>query len=475
MAAIYARGWLEGGYGFHSTVISYAVSSALASIVLLWWMGVSRAIWCYFVISDASKAFQAIGLGIGVGLIAGFADNRLEGIARSIPFIQLALQGIMFVAVRNVAQKMFTTKKEPPAKPLGVLVVGCNRTAEAYIRAVDLLSAGTLEIAGILSEHTSMVGLTLRGKKILGTVGQAQDVVKTLRVHGIDLDKIVIAVPESDRARPEFAELDRVIYDQKLAVMQVDNLFGSSRDTDAEAPAAHPEVTGAFGRYAPLKAAIDILGSSVLLVLTAPLFVLVAGLTLLDIGRPIYFWQRRMGRRGRGITLYKFRTMRSPLGRDGEVLDDSQRTSAIGRFLRKTRLDELPQLLHIFNGEMSFIGPRPLLPIDQPEAVLERLSVRPGLTGWAQVHGGKLVTAEEKGALDLYYVAHANLWMDIRIVWLTLRMFAQGDHRDMSAIITAQHWLEMRENGSPVANGHPPRDLSGDRPVRPGEMLLPAE
>ena len=450
VAAFYLRGVLESKFELSPAILPYAASGAVASIVLLWWLGVSRAVWCFFAFSDAVKAFQAIALGIGVGVIFGFANDRLESVARSIPFIQIALQGAVFVGVRQLAQRLLADRTEKPARPTGVLLVGCNRTAETYVRAVELLSQGSLEIAGILTEDISLVGLTLRGKPILGLVSDAKSVVQTLQVHGIEIQKIVIAVPESSLARPQYAELDQLIFASKIPVMHVDSLFGEATSTETVQEAAHPDVNRALGSYGLVKNLVDLAGSSLLLVLTAPLFALVTLLTLADIGRPVYFWQQRLGRRGRVITLFKFRTMRSPVGADGEVLEDSKRTSAIGHFLRKTRLDELPQLLHIFHGEMSFVGPRPLLPIDQPEEIMERLSVRPGLTGWAQVNGGKLVTPEEKGALDLYYVAHASLWMDLKIAWLTVLMFLRGDRLNEEAIRQAQDWLKGREPQDPV-------------------------
>ncbi len=451
IVAVYLRGVLESKFELTNAIIPYAASGAIASVTLLWWLGVSRAVWCFFAFSDALKAFQAIALGIGLGVIFGFANDRLESVARSIPFIQIAFQGAVFVGVRQLAQRLFADRTEKPARPTGVLVVGCNRTAETYVRAVELLSQGSLEVAGLLTEDASLVGLTLRGKPILGLVSEARSVVQTLQVHGIEIQKIVIAVPEAALARPQYAELDQLIFASKIPVMQVDSLFGEATGNEVMSEAAHPDVNRALGSYGPLKNFVDLAGASLLLVLTAPLFALVAILTMIDVGRPVYFWQQRLGRRGRIITLFKFRTMRSPVGADGEMLDDSRRTSAIGHFLRKTRLDELPQLLHIFHGEMSFVGPRPLLPVDQPEEIMERLSVRPGLTGWAQVNGGKLVTPAEKGALDLYYVAHASLWMDLKIVWMTVLMFARGDRLDDAAIQHARDWLDQRNAAETAA------------------------
>ena len=133
-----------------------------------------------------------------------------------------------------------------------------------------------------------------------------------------------------------------------------------------------------------------------LIVLFFPLLVLAGVLVLLDVGPPIFFWQERLGWKGRSFLIYKFRTLRAPFDSTGHPTLGSRQPSAVGRFLRATRLDELPQLLNVLFGEMSLIGPRPLLPEDQPANTSIRLSVRPGISGWAQVNGAKLVTKERK-------------------------------------------------------------------------------
>ena len=291
-----------------------------------------------------------------------------------------------------------------------------------------------------------MVGLTVRGKQVIGTVAQLRSALTSLQVHGIDLQKIAVAVPEKSLSAKHHAALDRILAETPISVVFLDSLFGEATGSDMEQEAAHPKIGRVLRSYGPFKSCLDIFVSCILLIVTSPLFAAVALLTLVDLGRPICFWQKRMGRRGQSITLYKFRTMRSPLGPHGEKLIDSERTSAIGHFLRKTRLDELPQLLNIFHGDMSFVGPRPLLPIDQPAEVMERLSVKPGLTGWAQVNGGKLVTPEEKRALDLWYVGHANLWLDMKIAWMTLEMFVRGDRLNTASILAATDWLHLRDS-----------------------------
>ena len=176
-----------------------------------------------------------------------------------------------------------------------------------------------------------------------------------------------------------------------------------------------------------LKRWIDIFGSLALIVLAFP-FLIVAGLlVLLDVGSPILFWQERLGWKGRSFLIYKFRTLKAPFDAVGSPTPgDRLPFSAIGRFLRATRIDELPQLLNVLLGDMSLIGPRPLLPEDQPSNTSLRLSVRPGISGWAQVNGAKLVTKEEKEKLDEWYINNASLWVDLRIIMMTIKVILKG-------------------------------------------------
>jgi lipopolysaccharide/colanic/teichoic acid biosynthesis glycosyltransferase len=177
-----------------------------------------------------------------------------------------------------------------------------------------------------------------------------------------------------------------------------------------------------FRARRPVEVSVSILA----LLLLMPLLVMIGLAVLVDQGRPILFRQVRPGRSMRPFTLYKFRTMRGPCDCHGVALRDPERISMLGRGLRRTRLDELPQLFNVLRGEMSVIGPRPLLACYLPDQVTERTAVRPGITGWAQVHGGQRLSVEEKIALDNWYLRNAGLWIDLRIVCRTLRMMVLG-------------------------------------------------
>ena len=161
-----------------------------------------------------------------------------------------------------------------------------------------------------------------------------------------------------------------------------------------------------------------------------PTLVLVASLVFMLIGRPVFFIQERPGLRGRPFGMWKFRTMSNARDGDGNLLPDERRLTQFGRMLRATSLDELPELWNVLKGDMSLVGPRPLLmeylDLYSPEQA-RRHDVRPGITGWAQVNGRNAISWEDKFRLDVWYVDNSNVWLDIRILFMTIRKVLQRD------------------------------------------------
>ena len=169
----------------------------------------------------------------------------------------------------------------------------------------------------------------------------------------------------------------------------------------------------------PLDLALTLLAAPVLL----PAGLAVAALVRAKLGRPVLFRQVRPGLHGRPFTMFKFRTMLDARDAAGHPLPDAERLPAFGRFLRSTSLDELPELLNVLRGEMSLVGPRPLLVryLDRyTPAQARRHEARPGITGWAQVNGRNEASWDERFAADVWYVDHATLALDLRILWLTV-------------------------------------------------------
>ena len=176
-----------------------------------------------------------------------------------------------------------------------------------------------------------------------------------------------------------------------------------------------------------MRRAVDIVVASLAGIAVAPLMLVLALGVAAAMGRPILFVQPRVGRAGQVFQLVKFRSMAAPRS---TALADEARITPFGRVLRRTRLDELPELWNVLRGDMSLIGPRPLLPASlaaMGDAGRVRCSVRPGLTGWAQVNGNSLLQEADKVALDLWYIANRNVWLDLEVLCRTLAVMLMGE------------------------------------------------
>lgn len=173
-----------------------------------------------------------------------------------------------------------------------------------------------------------------------------------------------------------------------------------------------------------MKRLFDFVAALLALMLFALPLLVLALLIRRKLGSPVLFKQVRPGLHGKPFKMVKFRTMTDERGPDGALLPDAQRLTPFGRFLRASSLDELPELWNVLRGEMSLVGPRPLLmeylPLYSPEQA-RRHEVRPGITGWAQVNGRNAISWMDKFTLDVWYLDHRSLWLDVRILWLTVR------------------------------------------------------
>jgi lipopolysaccharide/colanic/teichoic acid biosynthesis glycosyltransferase len=187
------------------------------------------------------------------------------------------------------------------------------------------------------------------------------------------------------------------------------------------------------------KRLVDVFISVILLILLLPLYLLIAVLVRLKLGTPVFFKQRRPGVRAQMFTLIKFRSMRDLRSDDGSPLPDEMRLTAFGSMLRATSLDELPEIWNVLRGEMSFIGPRPLLAeyvqlYSNEQA--RRLEVRPGITGWAQVNGRNITSWVERFEQDVWYVDHCSARLDLVIAWKTITAVLLRKNINESAAVT---------------------------------------
>lgn len=184
------------------------------------------------------------------------------------------------------------------------------------------------------------------------------------------------------------------------------------------------------GRRQSIKRVVDVFGSSIGLLLLFPILIVVSLIIAKQMGAPVLFRQTRPGLDGKPFEMIKFRTMRDAIDAQGNPLPDSQRLTRLGRFLRSSSLDELPELWNVLKGDMSLVGPRPLLmeylPLYSQEQS-RRHAVRPGITGWAQVNGRNAISWDEKFALDVWYVDNQSFWLDLKVVWMTIQKVARRD------------------------------------------------
>lgn len=341
-----------------------------------------------------------------------------------------------------------------------IIVIGINTVTELFLRCITERGGKQVAVAGILSATPRHQGRILRSYPILGRPDDIEPIMHELEIHGIHINRVVVAVPLETLSAACRKTLLRLERELKVRLDILHHRFGleSAQKKSSETLAAitsadqapvmqqlstDPEKQHASPAYQFWKRGFDIATAIFSFVCLSPLMMGVATIVFLDVGYPIIFWQQRPGTRGRPIRVLKFRTMHSAHDLAGRRLADTERLSPIGRFLRRARLDELPQILNVLMGEMSIIGPRPLLPIDQSPRFVARLEVRPGLTGWAQVNGGRQLTIADKAALDLWYVRNASFAVDLRILLLTIRTVLFGERVDECAIQNAWRTIKM--------------------------------
>jgi lipopolysaccharide/colanic/teichoic acid biosynthesis glycosyltransferase len=192
------------------------------------------------------------------------------------------------------------------------------------------------------------------------------------------------------------------------------------------------------------KRSLDLGAAAVALILLAPILAIVAATIRLTMGPPVLFRQVRVGWQERPFRIAKFRTMNDSRDASGGLLPDSQRLTFLGRFMRALSIDELPQLANVFVGEMSLVGPRPLLPEYLPRynrCQRRRHEVKPGITGWAQVNGRNGLTWEQKFELDVWYVDHCSIWLDLKVLWMTVLQVLRRDGISQAGHATMPEFL----------------------------------
>ncbi|NMH75291.1 sugar transferase [Bacillus sp. RO2] len=203
-----------------------------------------------------------------------------------------------------------------------------------------------------------------------------------------------------------------------------------------------------------MKRTLDIIVSLLVLSLLSPIYIVLSILIRIKLGSPILFKQKRPGLKGKPFILYKFRTMTNSIDKNGRFLSDEMRLTSFGLFLRRYSLDEIPQFINVLKGELSIVGPRPLLmeylPLYSKEQFKRHL-VKPGITGWAQVNGRNAISWEEKFDLDVWYVYNYSFFLDLKIIFLTVIKVIKKEGISQPGYATIQPFSKVK---SRVGGGH---------------------
>jgi lipopolysaccharide/colanic/teichoic acid biosynthesis glycosyltransferase len=412
----------------------------------------------YFSVLDAMDVTKAVVTAAFTTYVVVFTLTRLEGIPRTTPVIHalILLAGLMGV---RILTRLFEAKRTAlaPRNDLAaehIVIIGSNRLSLLYIKFIRAYWPGLHRIMAVLDDRPEMLGRAIDGVRVVGPVHHLESVVNEFAEHGVRIGHVIVGGDPDMINESTLPEIRHICNGHQIRLDFVPQLIGLHNLQPAQPQIATEsseprKLNAALRPYFAFKRYLDLLAAVAIFILLSPAWLLIGAVALWDVGSPIFFWQQRLGEGGRLFLLHKIRTLKPPFDWRGRKIPDAERLSPIGRLLRKCRFDETPQLLNVLVGDMSLIGPRPLLPRDQPRDPVVRLSVRPGITGWAQVNGGKLLSAEEKDALDEWYIRNASLWVDLRIIFMTFQFVVQGERRSETAIAAARGMRCVQEQ--PVA------------------------
>jgi lipopolysaccharide/colanic/teichoic acid biosynthesis glycosyltransferase len=420
----------------------YCIVSFASSLVAFLIFRIREGIVHHFSVHDALEVAKAVVFSGLLTMLAMFTAVRMDGIPRSTPIIHALILATGLIARRVVARVWHDdqSREVGPSEAAAeyIVIIGCTRLSSLYTRLISAYSAKRYKVAALLDRDPRMAGKSIDGVRVVGPPDQLGSLIEEYAEHGIAIARVLVGGDATLLTPDELDDVERICTDHNLTLEFIPALVGLERGqtqtTIHPQAAKKPAVRFYLPPYFRFKRVADIIIGLILLSASLPLLLLVAGIVLLDVGSPVLFWQQRVGLGGRPFLLHKFRTLKPLFDERGLPIGTSDRVSWIGALLRKMRLDELPQLLNVLVGDMSLVGPRPLLPQDQPPDASLRLAVRPGITGWAQVSGGNSLSAETKAEYDEWYVRNASFGLDLRILLMTLGFLLRGERYSPKAL-----------------------------------------
>ncbi len=423
-----ANGW--------ETVAIYCTIAFVSSLFAFLVFRIRDGMTHLFSVNDALEVAKAVFLSEFITYLALFSVTRLDGIPRPTPLIHALLLSAGLIAarafVRTAQSEHDLLAPTGQSKIEHVIVIGSNRLSALYIDFLRAYAPDCKRVIALLDDRAEMIGRSIAGVRVLGPCIDLLPIINEFKEHGIFTDRIIVGGDPDFLTKEAMADITRICNEHEIELDYVPQLIGLYT-LRTPIPQNQREATPKIFSPSPyfrVKHYVDFFLSLLLMVILLPVFLTIAAVVLVDVGSPIFFWQRRIGINGQGFRMHKFRTLKPAYDERGQLFTAAERFSWVGALLRRSRLDELPQLLNVLVGDMSLIGPRPLLPHDQPSDSTSRLMVRPGITGWAQVNGGKLISAEEKNALDEWYVRNASFWLDVKIMVRTVVFMLAGEGRN---------------------------------------------
>ena len=362
----------------------YWLFSTALTLLALWAFKLQDGITRYFSVHEALDIAEAVLFAELTTFVVLFTVTRLDGIPRSIPLIHGPLLAIGLVAARIVMRGLLSTNDESKqfrGRSQRTIIIGANRFATEFVRMLQAYAPQQKPVVAILDDEATKIGQTISGVRVLGKPLELEAIVTEFAIHGVTVDRLVIA-GENDLVTPAVMhELEQVCRKRRIDLCFLPRMLGLTEWTESTtavlSEAAPQPASVPLRPYFRFKRLLDTIGSIILIVILFPVLLIASLLVLWDVGRPLFFWQERLGWKGRTFLIYKFRTLKAPFDSHGRFASGDRPPSAIGQFLRATRVDELPQLLNVVLGDMSVIGPRPLLPEDQPANATMRLLSSP--------------------------------------------------------------------------------------------------